>query len=504
VLQNGLKLTNEPPRGLKANLGRTYESVLSENILQSCPRRPVEFRKMLYGLCFFHGIVQERRKFGPLGWNIRYEFDDSDLETSAEQLRRFLDESADGTIPWDALRYVTGQINYGGRVTDDWDRRCLMAILGKFYTPALLEDPNYAFGPGYKVPTDATNLQSYLRFAKALPDAESTEVFGLDPNAYITLELQESSSMLSAVLSIQPRAGGSGGNSVTPDEVVKAMAARMHAEVPAALDTETEAGPSTFVVNETTGLLPPLATLLKQEIEKFNRLLTRMRTTLEDLGNAIEGKIVMSLELDKAFTSFFNGAVPELFSQVAYPSLRPLQSWFADLQVRVKFLREWLKRGEPVVFALNVFFFPQGFLTSVLQTFARKHQVAINSLSFEFSVYNEAANDGDLDERPSDGVIVSGLYMEGARWDAARGVVADSQPREMYSYMRPIHFLPALGAQPDPERFDCPVYKTSKRAGALSTTGMSTNFVLSVSLPSDRDPQLWIWKGVAFLLNLNE
>jgi dynein heavy chain len=59
-----------------------------------------------------------------------YRFNDSDFETSYTLLRNFLDTSAE--IPWDALNYVIGEITYGGRVTDDWDRRCLLRILSKF------------------------------------------------------------------------------------------------------------------------------------------------------------------------------------------------------------------------------------------------------------------------------------------------------------------------------------------------------------------------------------
>jgi dynein heavy chain len=80
VLQNSIKMTTEPPRGIKANLKRSYQEV-SDSILDDC-KRPDIWRKLFFGLAFFHAISQERRKFGPLGFNNVYEFNDSDLETS--------------------------------------------------------------------------------------------------------------------------------------------------------------------------------------------------------------------------------------------------------------------------------------------------------------------------------------------------------------------------------------------------------------------------------------
>ncbi|GBG25533.1 Dynein heavy chain 6, axonemal [Hondaea fermentalgiana] len=499
VLQNGLKLTNEPPKGLRANIFRSFDTVLQEDVLDSCPARPEDFRKLLFGLCFFHGVIQERRKFGPLGWNIRYDFDDSDLECSTQGLARFLNEQDE--IPWDALRYVTGQINYGGRVTDDWDRRCLLSILGRFYTPGILED-GYTFSRSgrYYAPSD-TDMAGYRSYVTGLPDIEDPEVFGMHDNANTTFELKESTTMVGAVISIEPRASGSGSGS-TPDEIVEALALKMQESLPEILDVETEAGPRTFVMNEETGLYDPLATFLQQEIAKFNNLLERLSSSMQELVRAIKGFVVMSSDLDKMYTSFLNNAVPALWAQVAYPSLRPLSSWFEDLQTRVAFLREWLRHGEPVVFPLPAFFFPQGFMTGILQTHARKHKVAINSLSFDFSVFR--CEEEEIVERPSNGVVVSGLHMEGARWDVASHAIQDSGPGEMYSSMRPIHFLPVEDFKPDPALYACPVYKTSTRAGALSTTGMSTNFVLPIYLPTEADPHFWIWRGVAMLCNLND
>jgi dynein heavy chain len=153
VLQNGVKLTTEPPRGMRANLKRTYMN-FTDSFLNDC-KKPEAWKKLVYGLSFFHAILQERRKFGPLGWNIRYDFNDSDLETSTTMLKIFLDEQEE--IPWDAMLYVTGQINYGGRVTDDWDRRCLITLLRKYSNPEILED-GYKFSESgiYYAPTNGS------------------------------------------------------------------------------------------------------------------------------------------------------------------------------------------------------------------------------------------------------------------------------------------------------------------------------------------------------------
>lgn len=152
--------------------------------------RPDVWKRLLFGLSFFHAVVQERRKFGPLGFNIRYEFNESDLETSTQVLRMFLEEQAE--IPWAALRYVCGEINYGGRVTgwrrpacvaldgantrarvcvatDDWDRRCLMSILSRYYSVDILSDGAALSSSGaYRAPA-AGPLQAYVDYIQALP-----------------------------------------------------------------------------------------------------------------------------------------------------------------------------------------------------------------------------------------------------------------------------------------------------------------------------------------------
>jgi dynein heavy chain len=103
-----------------------------------------------------------------------------------------------------------------------------------------------------------------------------------------------------------------------------------------------------------------------------------MKSLLENLISAIQGLVVMSQELDSMYYSLMNNQVPKSWEVVAYPSFKPLASWIKDLNERVAFMASWLKIGNPPSFWISGFFFPQGFLTGVLQTYARKYKIPID------------------------------------------------------------------------------------------------------------------------------
>jgi dynein heavy chain len=495
VLQMGIKLTNEPPKGLRANTMRSYNNVINAEEFDKCTKQG-PWQKLLFGVCFFHATIQERKKFGPLGWNKLYEFNDSDLSTSVQVLRMFLDEQ--DTVPWDALRYVCGHINYGGRVTDDWDRRCLMSILSKFFTPDILDDAYRFDGEGVYYAPAHGDLDSMRAFAASLPPIDKPQIFGMHENANITFQNKETNLILATILSIQPRELLSEGGKST-DDLVAEMAAEIEEHLPPLL-VRAAAGETTFV--EINGVMDSLGTVLIQEIERFNRLLKQVKSTLVQLQKAIRGEEVMSHELDLMFQSLLNNAVPSLWASVAYPSLKPLAAWVADLHERMHFMQSWLKSGAPSSFWISGFFFPQGFLTGVLQNFARKYRIPIDTLNFSFEVNGEFDKE-KIDTPPEDGVYVYGLFMDGARWDPETRVVSNSKLGELFPPVPIIHFKPTENHVADESHYACPVYKTSVRAGVLSTTGQSTNFVLAVELPSNEPPDTWVLRGAALLCQLD-
>nr|XP_061802869.1 dynein axonemal heavy chain 12-like [Nerophis lumbriciformis] len=495
LLQNGVKMTNEPPTGLRLNILQSYMSdpVCDQAFFHNCTNKELVWEKLLYGLCFFHALVQERRKFGPLGWNIPYGFNETDLHISIRQLQLFINQYED--VPFEAITYLTGECNYGGRVTDNWDRRLLNTMLADFYNKDVVDKPSYPFSPsGDYVAPPKLSYDEYLQFIRDLPLSQHPEIFGMHENVSISKDLQQTKVLFDSLLLTQG-GGAKGGGSSGNDSAVFDIANDILTKLPNNFDLEISLNKYPVLYNES------MNTVLVQEMERYNHLSTAIRVSLQNLLKSLKGLVVMDAELEGIANSLAVGRVPEQWAKRSYPSLKPLGSYINDFLSRLGFLQEWFNFGKPSVFWLSGFFFTQAFLTGATQNYARKYNIPIDLLGFDFEVL--PIDQSDMP--PEDGVFINGLFLDGARWDKQSGVLVEQHPKILFDTV-PIIWIKPTNDIPDEsdDRYVSPLYKTSERRGTLSTTGHSTNFVVPMLLPTTKRPQHWIKRGVALLCQLDD
>ncbi|KAM3610556.1 uncharacterized protein V6R79_005609 [Siganus canaliculatus] len=133
ILQTSLKVVTESPNSLKLNLRATYCKI-SQDRLDACPHNA--FSSLVFVLAFFHAVVQERRKYGKIGWNVPYDFNESDFCVCMDILDTYLTRAynqGETKIPWGSLQYLIGEVMYGGRAIDSFDRRILTVYMEQYF-----------------------------------------------------------------------------------------------------------------------------------------------------------------------------------------------------------------------------------------------------------------------------------------------------------------------------------------------------------------------------------
>jgi dynein heavy chain len=478
IMQNGVKMTKEPPKGIRANLKQTYFK-LDDDQLQ-ITTKPDTYKHLLFGLSFFHAVMIERKKFGPLGWNIPYAFNDTDFDICKSQLALYLDVYDE--VPWAVLKVLTAVVNYGGRITDDKDIRTADIILETFFCPSIL-DTTYKFSASglygsVDFDKDAP-YKTYSDYIEGLPINPEPEAFGMHDNANITCARAETYSTFQIILSLQPRVASGGGKS--REEQIGDSAGHIEADLPLVYNIPAIQMQYPVRYDES------MNTVLVQELQKFNRLLRVVQKSLKDLQLALKGLVVMSGELEQMGTEMFNQLVPSMWMNLgkSYPSLKPLSAYVLDLLQRLTFMQDWIDEGMPSVYWISCFFFPQAFMTGTLQNYARKTKYPIDECSFAHIFIEK--DQAEVTERPENGAFMNGLFIEGARWSKVKHGLDDPLPKELFASMPIIHLNPLQHkTRPTHAIYQCPVYKTLERRGVLATTGHSSNFVFWMEVPSDR------------------
>jgi len=486
LLQMSIKFTNEPPQGLKAGLKRSYAGITQDQLEIS---NLYQWKPMLYAVAFLHTTVQERRKFGPIGWNIPYEFNQADFNATVQFVQNHLDDmDPKKGVSWNTVRYMIGEIQYGGRVTDDYDKRLLNTFAKVWFSEAMFQT-NFVFYRGYGIP-QCKSIEQYSEYIQTLSINDTPEVFGLHPNADITYQTNSAKEILDVILNIQPK-DSSSGTGETREDVVYAMAEDMLSKLPKDFIN--------YEVKERIKMIggtgKPMNIFLNQEIDLMQKVITLVRQTLKDLKLAIEGTIIMNENLRDALDSMYDARIPSQWLKISWLS-STLGFWFTELIDRHQQFYNWCFVEEPKSFWMTGFFNPQGFLTAMKQGVTRAHKGwALDSVVLHNDVTKFISRD-DVISAPDEGVYVYGLYLEGAAWHKSAQRLTESKPKVLFEVMPVIHIGAVQGGSKQDARsvYSCPIYKKPLRT--------DLNYIAAVDLRTTVSPDNWILRGVALLCDV--
>ncbi|KAM4605979.1 LOW QUALITY PROTEIN: dynein axonemal heavy chain 5 [Polymixia lowei] len=494
-LQSSIKFTNEPPLGMKAGLKRTYSGLTQDQLeVTNLP----QWRPLLYSVAFLHTTVQERRKFGPLGWNIPYEFNQADFTSSIQFVQNHLDDlDPKRGVNWSCLRYMLGEVQYGGRVTDDLDKRLLNTFTHVWFSEDTFTE-KFCFYKGYSIPGKAKTVQDYLQHIEALPLVDTPEVFGLHPNADITYQTNLANETLGTIINIQPKDSG-GGSGETREATVQRLANEMLEKLPPDYVPHEVRGQL-----QKMGLLQPMNIFLRQEVDRMQRIISIVRSTLTDLKLAIDGTIIMSEDLRDALDCMFDARVPGLWLRLSWQSAT-LGFWFTELLERNQQFSNWITSGRPNQFWLTGFFNPQGFLTAMRQETTRTNLSkgwALDTVVLSNDVTKMMRE--DVSAPPPEevgGVYIYGLFLDGAGWDRRNAKLTESPAKVLFTPLPVVHvYAVSTANMSDCKRqpgggavglYSCPVYKKPRRT--------DLTFIFSLLLRTGQQPDHWTLRGTALL-----
>ncbi|XP_006880447.1 PREDICTED: dynein heavy chain 11, axonemal [Elephantulus edwardii] len=480
LLENSIKITNEPPTGMQANLHAALYN-FDQDTLEICSKEQ-EFKSILFSLCYFHACVAGRLRFGPQGWSRHYPFNPGDLTICANVLYNYLE--ANPNVPWEDLRYLFGEIMYGGHITDDWDRRLCRVYLEEFMNPALIED-ELMLAPGFAAPPNL-DYSGYHQYVEEMLPPESPALYGLHPNAEIEFLTVTSNILFRTLLEMQPR------NALSSEELGQST----EDKVKNILDDILERLPDEFNIVEVmqkTCDRSPYVLVCFQECERMNILLQEIRGSLQQLDLGLKGELTLSPDMEAQQSALSYDTVPAAWAKLAYPSTYGLAQWFNDLLLRCRELDTWTHDLVlPAVVWLSGFFNPQSFLTAIMQTMARKNEWPLDKMCLTVDVTKKTKE--DFGHPPREGAYLHGLLLEGARWDAQSGTIAEARLKELTSAM-PVIFAKAtlLDRQETKHTYECPVYRTKVRG---------PNYVWTFRLKSKERAAKWVLAGVALLLEV--
>jgi dynein heavy chain len=219
---------------------------------------------------------------------------------------------------------------------------------------------------------------------------------------------------------------------------------------------------------------------------------------LKNLQRALKGEIGMNEELDLLGDSLFNGFLPSMWARLAPKTEKPLGAWMMHFDHRYRQYKQWVDEGTPNVMWLSGLHIPESFLSAMVQMTCRAKGWPLDKSTLYTNV--SVFTDAEEVETPMEyGTYVSGLYLEGAKWDSEKMMLAPQDPKILVSELPVLQIIPIETRKLKLQNtFKTPVYVCQDRRNA-----MGVGLVFSADLSTTDHSSHWVLQGVALVLNID-
>ncbi|XP_035447291.1 dynein heavy chain, cytoplasmic isoform X1 [Spodoptera frugiperda] len=515
LLRAGRVLVFEPPPGIRANLLRTFATVPAARMM----KQPSERARLYFLLAWFHGIVQERLRYVPLGWAKYYEFNESDLRVACDTLDTWIDATAMGRtnlppekVPWEALVTLLSQCIYGGKIDNSFDQRLLHSFLCKLFTPksfeadfALVANVDGASGNQRHITMpDGNRRDHFLKWIEDLSDRQTPSWLGLPNNAEKVLLTNQGSDLVSKLLKMQQLED--------EEELAYNAAAQDHDAVADSMVAGRPAWMKTLHATATNWLqlLPKELPTLRRTVENIKDPLYRfferevaagaslLQQVLHDLRNVLsicQGEMKQTNETRAMVGALVRGMLPSSWRRYAVARGCTVQQWVGDFAHRVTQLAavsdavsaQGAKRLQSIPVWLGGLLNPEAYITATRQCVAQANSWSLEELHLQVTIPDPGTPTENAQTEWS--FSVTGLKLQGATVKGNRLLLTNTimvdLPLTVLTWIRGPET--STGGQ----SLTLPVYLNSARSELL--------FTVRLPIAPGQEPHAFYERGVALL-----
>lgn len=358
IVQNSVKTACEKRQSRTDCLAQVLSSKNVKDIFEKNMQKKNIISRM-FDYCTIFCILRDRLRYGHYGWNVAYDFDESDLMCGLGILE-VMSDKGNGENSVEGLRCDIGEISLGAKITDPWDLRRLSGILTEFRRSD-------------EFPHSSSTFDMLGRCQANDPNFVDKQMDFMNSNQEKMVLMQENNKFLN---DLRGNLNYTFANRSDSDEIIaRDMICLIIKKLPVKIDISSN-------INQSS----PIHASLLEEIKALNKLLDAIKITTEYLTKAINGPNIINPTFEEVLNDILQGRVPTCWSINGFQRTTILANWIENIVSRAIFIRSWTANSMPRVFWLGGVAFPKRFLTAIKQMHAKQYKVPLADICFQLEL----------------------------------------------------------------------------------------------------------------------